>query len=535
DVAEALKRANAETGGGVVEMAEAEYVVRASGYLKTLDDFRAVPIRVGAGGVPITLGDVASVQIGPEMRRGIAELNGEGEVAGGVIVMRQGKNAREVIEGVRNKLAELKASLPAGVEVVTTYDRSGLIDRAVENLTGKLFEEFAIVALVCALFLWHLRSALVAILTLPLGILIAFIVMRVQGLNANILSLGGIAIAIGAMVDAAVVMIENAHKHLERWHQANPDSEPDTLARWLSITLAAEEVGPALFISLLIITFSFIPIFSLQGQEGRLFAPLAFTKTYAMAGAALLSITLIPVLMGWLIRGRIPSEEANPINRWLTRIYRPALDWVLARPKQALIIAALVFATSLWPISQTGGEFMPQMSEGDLLYMPSALPGISAPKAAQLLQQTDRLIKAVPEVESVFGKAGRAESATDPAPLEMFETTIRFKPKSQWRAGMTQDKLIDELDKAVKVPGLANFWIPPIRNRIDMLATGIKSPIGVKVSGANLDDLDQTARQIEQQAKTVTGVTSALAERLSGGRYIDVAIRRADAARYGLN
>ena len=535
DVSDALKRANQETGGGVVEMAEAEYIVRATGYLKTLDDFRAVPIRTSAGGVPVTLGDIATVQVGPDMRRGIAELNGEGEVAGGVIVMRQGKNAREVIEGVRTKLAELKASLPPGVEVVTTYDRSGLIDRAVENLTGKLFEEFLIVALVCGLFLWHARSALVAILTLPLGILIAFIVMRVQGLNANILSLGGIAIAIGAMVDAAVVMIENAHKHLERWSHDNPDQALTGEARWRVITDAAAEVGPALFLSLLIITFSFIPIFSLQGQEGRLFAPLAFTKTYAMAGAALLSITLIPVLMGWLIRGRIPSEDSNPINRFLTRIYRPALDWVLAKPKAALLIAGLVFASSLWPISQTGGEFMPQMNEGDLLYMPSALPGISTAKAAMLLQQTDRLIKTVPEVESVFGKAGRADTATDPAPLEMFETTIRFKPKSEWRAGMTQERLIDELDKTVKVPGLANFWIPPIRNRIDMLATGIKSPIGIKVSGANLDDIDRTARQIEAVAKTVPGISSALAERLSGGRYIDVAINRAAAARYGLN
>jgi Cu(I)/Ag(I) efflux system membrane protein CusA/SilA len=535
DVSEALKRANQETGGGVVEMAEAEYIVRATGYLKTLDDFRAVPIRTAAGGIPVLLGDVATVQVGPDMRRGIAELNGEGEVAGGVIVMRQGKNAREVIEGVRSKLAELKASLPPGVEIVTTYDRSGLIDRAVENLTGKLFEEFLIVALVCGLFLWHARSALVAILTLPLGILLAFIVMRVQGLNANILSLGGIAIAIGAMVDAAVVMIENAHKHLERWAHDNPGEDLSGEDRWRVITNAAAEVGPALFLSLLIITFSFIPIFSLQGQEGRLFAPLAFTKTYAMAGAALLSITLIPVLMGWLIWGRIPSEDSNPINRFLTRIYRPALDWVLAKPKAALLIAVLVFASSLWPITQTGGEFMPQMNEGDLLYMPSALPGISTAKASMLLQQTDRLIKTVPEVESVFGKAGRADSATDPAPLEMFETTIRFKPKSQWRSGMTQAKLIDELDKTVKVPGLANFWIPPIRNRIDMLATGIKSPIGIKVSGANLDDIDRTARQIEAVAKTVPGISSALAERLSGGRYIDVAINRAAAARYSLN
>ena len=535
DVSDALKRANQETGGAVVEMAEAEYVVRATGYLKTLDDFRAVPVRSAAGGIPVTIGDVATVQLGPDMRRGIAELNGEGEVAGGVIVMRQGKNAREVIEGVRAKLAELKQGLPKGIEIVTTYDRSGLIDRAVENLTTKLFEEFAIVALVCGLFLWHARSALVAILTLPLGILMAFIVMRVQGLNANILSLGGIAIAIGAMVDAAVVMIENAHKHLERWAHDHPDQELKGEERWRVITDAAAEVGPALFLSLLIITFSFIPIFSLQGQEGRLFAPLAFTKTYAMAAAAILSITLVPVLMGWLIRGKIPAEDSNPINRWLTHIYRPALDWVLAKPTQALLIAGLVFASSLWPITQTGGEFMPQMNEGDLLYMPSALPGISTAKASMLLQQTDRLIKTVPEVESVFGKAGRADTATDPAPLEMFETTIRFKPKAEWRAGMTQDKLIEALDEVVKVPGLANFWIPPIRNRIDMLATGIKSPIGVKVSGANLDEIDRVAREIEAVAKNVPGISSALAERLTGGRYIDVNINRAAAARYGMN
>ena len=535
NVSDALKRANQETGGGVVEMAEAEYIVRATGYLRTLDDFRAVPIRTAAGGVPVLLGEVATVQTGPEMRRGIAELNGEGEVAGGVIVMRQGRNAREVIDGVRTKLAELKASLPAGVEIVTTYDRSGLIDRAVENLTGKLIEEFVIVALVCALFLWHGRSALVAVLTLPLGILIAFIVMRLQGLNANILSLGGIAIAIGAMVDAAVVMMENAHKHLERWAHDHPGTELKPTERWQVISDAAAEVGPALFLSLVIITVSFIPIFSLQGQEGRLFAPLAFTKTYAMAGAAVLSITLVPVLMGWLIRGHIPAEQSNPINRWLTHIYRPALDWVLAKPKHALFIAGLVFASSVWPITQTGGEFMPQMNEGDVLYMPSALPGISTAKASMLLQQTDRLIKTVPEVDSVFGKAGRADTATDPAPLEMFETTIRFKPKQEWRAGMTQDKLIDELDHVVKVPGLANFWIPPIRNRIDMLATGIKSPIGVKVSGANLDEIDRTAREIEAAAKTVPGISSALAERLSGGRYIEISINRAAAARYGLN
>ena len=534
-VTEALRRANQETGGSVIELAEAEYIVRASGYLTSLDDFRAVPLKTATGGVPIRLADVATIQIGPDMRRGVAELNGQGEVAGGVIVMRQGKNAREVIDGVRTKLDELKKGLPPGVEIVTTYDRSGLIDRAVENLTSKLIEEFIVVALVCGLFLWHVRSALVAIMTLPLGILMAFVVMRLQGLNANILSLGGIAIAVGAMVDAAVVMIENAHKHLEHWARDNPDRNLETPERWKLITEAAAEVGPALFLSLLIITFSFIPIFSLQGQEGRLFAPLAFTKTYAMGAAAILSITLIPVLMGFLIRGRIPSEDSNPINRWLTHIYRPALDWVLERPKNALVIAALIFATSLWPISQLGGEFIPQINEGDLLYMPSALPGISTAKAASLLQLTDRLIKTVPEVDSVFGKAGRADTATDPAPLEMFETTIRFKPKDQWRPGMTQDGLIEELDRAVKVPGLANFWIPPIRNRIDMLSTGIKSPIGIKVAGSNLAEIDKVARQIEVVAKTVPGVGSALAERLTGGRYIDVQIDRAAAARYGMN
>ena len=535
DVEDALKRANQETGGATIEMAGAEYTVRSSGYLKSLDDFRSVPLRAAPGGIPVTIGDVATVQVGPEMRRGVAELNGEGEVAGGVIVMRQGQNARVVIEGVKAKLEELKRSLPPGVEIVTTYDRSGLIDRAVENLNSKLLEEFAIVALVCAIFLWHARSALVAILTLPLGILIAFIAMRLQGLNANILSLGGIAIAIGAMVDAAVVMIENAHKHLERWHHEHPEDEPDNATRWELVTVAAAEVGPALFLSLLIITFSFLPIFTLQGQEGRLFAPLAFTKTYAMAGAALLSITLIPVLMGLLIRGKIPNENANPINRWLTRIYQPAIDWVIRRPKQTLICAGLVFASTLWPYYQIGGEFLPKMNEGDLLYMPSALPPLSAAEAGRLLQKTDRLIKTVPEVKSVFGKAGRAESATDPAPLEMFETTIQFKPRDQWRPGMTPEKLIEELDSRVKVPGLANFWIPPIRNRIDMLATGIKSPIGIKVAGSNIAEIDATARRIESVVKRVPGVTSALAERLTGGRYIDVQVDRIAAARLGLN
>jgi copper/silver efflux system protein len=532
---EAIQRANQETGGSVLELAEAEYMVRAGGYLRSLDDFRAIPLRTAAGGVPVRLGDVATVQIGPEMRRGIAELNGEGEVAGGVIVLRSGKNARTTIAAVKDKLAELRSSLPAGVEIVTTYDRSQLIDRAVANLREKLVEEFVVVGLVCALFLWHARSALVAILTLPLGVLFAFIVMRLQGVNANIMSLGGIAIAIGAMVDAAVVMIENAHEKIEHWEADHPGERLEGETRWRVITDAAAEVGPALFFSLLIITLSFVPVFSLQGQEGRLFGPLAFTKTYAMAGAAILSVTLVPVLMGLLIRGRIPAEASNPLNRWLTAAYRPALDWVMRRPKTTLLIALLAFATTAWPLSRLGGEFMPQLDEGDLLYMPSALPGISAQKAAELLQQTDRLIKTVPEVQTVFGKAGRAETATDPAPLEMFETTIQFKPRSQWRPGMTPEKLVEELDRTVKVPGLANIWVPPIRNRIDMLATGVKSPIGVKVSGQDLAQIDRIAHDIEAVAKTVPGVSSALAERLTGGRYVDVTIDRAAAARYGLN
>ena len=534
-VVSAIQNANGESGGSVLELAEAEYMVRAGGYLKTLDDFRAIPLKTATGGVAVTLGDVATVQIGPEMRRGMAELNGQGEVAGGVVILRSGKNARETIAAVKAKLTELKKSLPPGVEVVTTYDRSQLIDRAIDNLREKLIEEFIVVAVVCALFLWHVRSALVAIITLPIGVLMALIVMHSQGVNANIMSLGGIAIAIGAMVDAAVVMIENAHKKIEHWEHDHPDQVLAGDERWQVLTEAAAEVGPALFFSLLIITFSFIPVFTLQGQEGRLFSPLAFTKTYAMAGAAILSVTLVPVLMGYLIRGKIPAESANPLNRFLTRIYAPILDLVMRRPKTTLLIAALAFATTAWPLTRLGGEFMPQLDEGDLLYMPSALPGLSADKASELLQQTDRLIKTVPEVDSVFGKAGRAETATDPAPMEMFETTIRFKPHDQWRPGMTPEKLVEELDRTVKVPGLANVWVPPIRNRIDMLATGIKSPIGVKISGSNLADLDRIAHDVETVAKTVPGVSSALAERLTGGRYVDVDIDRAAAGRYGLN
>jgi Cu(I)/Ag(I) efflux system membrane protein CusA/SilA len=532
---EAIRRANQETGGSVLELGEAEYMVRASGYLKSLDDFRAIPLRTAPGGVPVTLGNVATIQIGPEMRRGIAELDGDGEVAGGVVILRSGADARTTIAAVQAKLADLRRSLPKGVAVVPTYDRSQLIDGAIDNLSRKLVEEFLVVAIVCALFLWHIRSALVAIVTLPLGVLAAFIVMRLQGVNANIMSLGGIAIAIGAMVDAAVVMVENAHKRIERWEHDHPNERLEGTTRWTVITEAAIEVGPALFFSLLIITLSFVPVFTLQAQEGRLFSPLAFTKTYTMAAAAILSITLVPVLMGWLIRGRIRWKQANPINRVLTAAYRPIIDWVLKWPKATLFLAALAFATTAWPASRLGGEFLPAMNEGDLLYMPSALPGLSAAKAAELLQQTDRMIKTVPEVQSVFGKAGRAESATDPAPLEMFETTIRFKPRDQWRPGLTPEKLIDELDRTVKVPGLANIWVPPIRNRIDMLATGIKSPIGIKVSGADLVALDRIARDIAGVAKSVPGVSSALAERLSGGRYVDIEIDRLAAGRYGLN
>ena len=533
-VADALGKANQESGGSVVEMAESEYMVRSSGYLRTLDDFRNVVLRTNEAGTPVLLGDVARIQIGPEMRRGIAELNGQGEVAGGVIVMRSGKNALTTIDAVKAKLAGLKRSLPAGVEVVTTYDRSQLIERAVDNLKDKLVEEFIIVGLVCAVFLFHLRSAFVAILSLPLGVLAAFIVMRYQGVNANLMSLGGIAIAIGAMIDAAIVMIENAHKHLEAYEHAHPGKAISSAERWELIATSAAEVGPALFFSLLVITLSFIPVFSLEGQEGKLFSPLAFTKTYTIAAAAGLSVTLVPVLMGLLIRGRIPHENANPINRVLIRLYRPVLEATLRRPWVAIGLAVVALAASAIPLSRLGGEFMPPLDEGDLLYMPTALPGISTEKASELLQQTDRLIKTVPEVQTVFGKSGRADSATDPAPLEMFETTIQFKPRSEWRPGMTPEKLVDELDRTVKVPGLSNVWVPPIRNRLDMLSTGIKTPVGVKISGPDLGQIDKVATQVEAAVKTVPGVTSALAERLNGGRYIDVDIDRLAAARYGL-
>ncbi len=533
-VISAVQSANQEGGGSVIEMGEAEYMVRTAGYLKDLDDFKQIVITTREG-VPVLLSDVATLRLGPEMRRGVAEFNGEGEVAGGIIVMRYGKNALETINAVKEKLAQLQKSLPAGVEIVPVYDRSHLIENAIETLSHKLLEEFIVVAIICTLFLFHFRSALVAIVTLPLGILGAFIVMHYQGVNANIMSLGGIAIAIGAMVDAAIVMIENMHKVLEQWRHDNPDKQPGSADYWRISEQAAVEVGPALFCSLLIITLSFIPVFSLEAQEGRMFSPLAFTKTYAMAVAAGLGITLVPVLMGYFIRGKIPDEKANPINRWLIAAYEPLLDKVLAHPKTTLALAAALLLATLWPLSRLGSEFMPPLDEGDLLYMPSTLPGISAREAGRLLQQTDRLIKTVPEVETVFGKAGRAETATDPAPLTMIETTIRFKPRDQWRAGMTMDKLVRELDRVVKVPGIANVWVPPIRNRLDMLATGIKSPVGIKVNGNNIAALEQVAGQIERVVKQVPGVTSALAERLAGGRYIDINIDRRKAARFGVS
>jgi len=525
----AVQASNRETGGSVLELGEAEYMVRASGYLKTLDDFGAILLATSESGTPVMLKDVARIQVGPEMRRGIAELNGEGEVAGGIVVMRHGKNALETINAIKIKIQGLKASLPAGVEVIETYDRSGLIERSVRHLAEKLVEEFLVVALVCLVFLIHLRSSLVAIVTLPLGVLAAFIVMYYQGVNANIMSLGGIAIAVGAMVDAAIVMIENAHKKLEG--RENLASEE----RWRLIGEAATEVGPALFFSLLIITLSFVPVFALQAQEGRLFSPLAYTKTYAMAGAAALSVTLVPVLMGYLIRGRIPRETRNPLNRALIAGYRPLLAAALRVPSLVLGIAVLLAVSALIPIKRVGSEFLPPLYEGDLLYMPSALPGLSPGKAAEILQQTDRLIATVPEVKSVFGKIGRAESATDPAPFEMIETVIQLKPQSEWRAGMTPEKLVEELDRTVRLPGLSNIWVPPIRNRIDMLATGIKSPLGIKVSGNDLEEIGRVAAAVERTVKDVPGVSSALAERVSGGRYIEVDIDRHAAARYGLS
>ena len=527
-IKQAIRSANQETGGSVIEMAEAEYMVRATGYLKNIEDLSSIPLRVNATGSPIFLSDVAELRLGPQMRRGVAELDGEGEVVGGVVVMRSGENALNTINAVKERLNELARSLPEGVEVVTTYDRSALIKSAVNNLKEKLVEEFIVVALICALFLFHLRSAAVIIISLPIGILAAFIVMRLQGINANIMSLGGIAIAIGAMVDAAIVMIENVHKHIEK--------EPLTNAnRWHIMGKAASEVGPPLFFSLLIVTLSFLPVFTLEAQEGRLFSPLAFTKTYAMAAAAILSVTLVPVLMGYFIRGKILPEHKNPINRFLIALYRPVINSVIKFPKVTLLIAALVLFIGIWPISKIGSEFMPPLDEGDIMYMPTTHPGLSIEKARELLQQTDKLIKTVPEVKSVFGKVGRAETATDPAPLTMIETVIQLKPKSEWRAGVSSESLRAEFDSLIQFPGLTNAWVMPIKTRIDMLATGIKTPVGVKVSGPDLDVIENIGSQIEKVLNTVDGTASVYSERVAGGRFIDVDIDRRAAARFGLN
>ena len=530
----AIQRSNQEVGGAVIEMAEAEYMVRSTGYIQKLDDLRQIPLGVNRTGTPILLDDVAEIRLGPQMRRGIADLDGEGEVVGGVVVMRWGENALATIQGVKARLAELERSLPEGVEIVTTYDRSSLIERAVETLKGKLIEEFLVVALVCAVFLFHLRSALVVVISLPIGILAAFIVMHAQGINANIMSLGGIAIAIGAMVDAAIVMIENVHKHLE--HETVTDEN-----RWEIMAKAAGEVGPALFFSLLIITLSFLPVFTLEAQEGRMFAPLAFTKTYAMAAAAGLSITLVPVLMGYFIRGRIVAEDRNPVNRALTAVYKPVIAWVLRMPAVVLLLSALAAGSMLWPLNGwwplhkgIGSEFMPTLDEGDLLYMPTTFPALSAGKAQQVLQQTDRLIKTVPEVHRVFGKIGRADTATDPAPLTMVETIIQLKPPAEWRPGMTLDKLKEELNRIVNLPSLANSWTPPIKTRIDMLATGIKTPVGIKIAGPDLSVIQDIGERIEKVLKEVPGTLSAFSERVAGGRYLTVDIDRLAAARFGL-
>ncbi|MCK9367312.1 MAG: CusA/CzcA family heavy metal efflux RND transporter [Metallibacterium scheffleri] len=533
-VEQAVRVANGATGGSVISQGEADLMVQSIGYLHTREDFDRIPLTTGPGGVPVRLGEVAVVRRGPTLRNGIADLDGQGEVGGGVVIEREGANALKTIEAVKTRIAQLQRSLPKGVAIVPTYDRSQLILEAAHNLREKLLEEFLVVALVCGLFLWHLRSSLVAVVTLPLGVLAAFLVMYYQGVSANLMSLGGIAIAIGAMVDAAVVMIENAHKHLEHWREAQ-GRDPDGAERWEVIAEAAAEVGPALFVSLLVIALSFVPVFALQGQEGRLFSPLAFTKTYAMAAAAALAVTLVPVLMGYLIRGRIRPENRNPLNRALIRGYRPLLHGALRRSWAVLLGVALVLAASTWPLLHLGSEFMPPLNEGTLLYMPTALPGLSYGKAAQLLQQTDRLLKTVPEVATVFGKAGRAHTATDPAPINMFETTITFKPRSQWPPGMTMAKVQDRLQQAVRgIPGLTPLFVPPIANRVSMQSTGIKSPIGIKVLGPDPAVLQHLANAIVRVAQRVRGVGSAAADQSNGGRYFDVRIRPDAAARYGL-
>ncbi len=527
-IASAIRAANQEAGGSVIEMAEAEYMIRATGYIKSIEDLERIPLGVSEQGTPILLKDVAEVRIGPQMRRGIADLDGQGEVVGGVIIMRFGENALTTIKGVKERLETLKNSLPKGVEIVETYDRSSLINRAVSTLGTKLVEEFLVVALVCMVFLFHIRSALVIIISLPIGILAAFIVMQLQGINANIMSLGGIAIAIGAMVDAAIVMIENVHKHIER-EGINDEN------RWCIIYEASREVGPPLFFSLLIITLSFLPVFTLEAQEGRLFAPLAFTKTYAMAMAAGLSITLVPVLMGFFIRGHITPEHKNPVNRILVASYKPFIDFVLYSPWKVVVVSLVLVAISVWPMTKLGSEFMPDLDEGDLMYMPTTFPGVSIGKAQELLQQTDKLIRTLPEVKSVFGKIGRADTATDPAPLTMIETTIQLKPRSEWRDGMTMDKIKQELDGLVKFPGLTNAWVMPIKTRIDMLATGIKTPVGIKVAGPDLKVIQSIGKQLEEVLQDVPGTASVYSERVAGGRYVVVDIDRISASRFGLN
>lgn len=524
----AIQRGNQEVGGSVLELAEAEYMVRASGYIESEEDLRAIPVGITSSGTPILLEDIAEIRIGPQLRRGIGELNGEGEAVGGVVIMRWGENALATIDAVKSKLATLQAGLPDGVEIVETYDRSGLILRAVDTLREKLIEEFAVVALVCAAFLFHLRSSLVIVLTIPVGILIAFIVMNIQGINTNIMSLGGIAIAIGAMVDGAIVMIENFHKHAERQEVTREN-------RWRIVAESASEVGPALFFSLVIITLSFLPVFALEAQEGRLFKPLAYTKTYAMAAASILAVTLTPVVMGYLIRGRILPEQRNPLNRLLVAAYKPFITVILRAPMLMVIVAVIAGASMIYPLSHLGSEFMPELDEGDLLYMPSAYPAVSIGKMQQVLQQTNKLIATIPEVKTVYGKAGRADTATDPAPLTMVETTIKLKPRSEWREGMTMDLLKQELDALVQVPSLTNVWIMPIKNRIDMLATGIKTPVGIKVAGPDLKTISDIGTRIEEALKPVDGTLSVYAERVTGGRFIDVDINRITSARYGMN
>jgi Cu(I)/Ag(I) efflux system membrane protein CusA/SilA len=533
DVEMAIKDANSDVGGEVIEMSEMEFMIRGLGYIKSIDDIKMIPLKTDMQhGVAVRIGDIADVAVGPEMRRGVAELDGKGEVVGGIVVMRFGENAQKVIAAVKKKLEVLKAGLPPDVTIVTTYDRSSLIKRAIENLRNKLFEEILIVAFVCILFLGHARSAIVAVFTLPTAVLMAFFLMRMQGLNANIMSLGGIAIAIGAMVDAAIIMIENAHKHIESENTKPPN---ERLPHWQVIMEATKEVGPTLFWSLLVITVSFIPIFTLEEQEGRLFKPLAFTKTYSMGAAAILAITIVPVLMGFFVRGRIKPEHRNPINRFLMSIYHPVVKFVIKRPKTVILSALAVIAVTVIPFSHLGSEFMPPLYEGDLLYMPTTLPGVSINKAKELLQQTDKIIRSFPEVERVFGKAGRAETATDPAGLDMLETIIMLKPEKEWPTGMTLDKLIEQLDAAIKFPGLTNAWTMPIKTRIDMLSTGIRTPVGIKISGANLDTLQMLGRQVEAAMHSVPYTTSAFAERAVGGNYHDIKIDREKSGRYGLN